>query len=296
VRLTYAGAYVREARFYREIAPSTGLCAPRCYYAAADGETGYSLLLLQDMPCARPGDVLVGCSTLEAEALVRSIAAFHARWWGSPGLETLDWVRSFDGDPMRWVQRYRRLWPVFAARYSGLIPASLAAMGERIPDHVPDLYRALAARPATLVHGDFHLANVLFDTPGGQFAVVDWQLIARGPGALDLALFLVWSLPVEQRRADEDRLIRAYHEALREAGVGDYSLEECRSDVRLSLLLYLLKLIGGHAELDFSSPRSARVAAAWIERCHAALQDHDAWRGLGLLPAGWPDGTGGGAP
>ena len=74
----------------------------------------------------------------------------------------------------------------------------------------------------------------------------DWQLIMRGPSARDISWFLIRSLPIPQRRADEDQLVRIYHTELVEAGLRDYSLEALRRDIKLGILnTFLIVILGG---------------------------------------------------
>jgi hypothetical protein len=67
-----------------------------------------------------------------------------------------------------------------------------------------------------LVHGDYRLDNMLFGTDGADRAltVVDWQTVSWGPALTDLAYFLGCALRSEDRRAQYETLLRAYHEAL----------------------------------------------------------------------------------
>ncbi|MDZ7676156.1 MAG: phosphotransferase [Acidimicrobiales bacterium] len=51
-----------------------------------------------------------------------------------------------------------------------------------------------ATWPASLVHGDFHLGNVMFSHTGSETrALVDWELATVGDPRLDLAWLLVTS-------------------------------------------------------------------------------------------------------
>lgn len=74
----------REAHFYRELAAATGVPVPRSYYASADDRSGRVILLLEDLPAARGGDVLAGCTPEEASHALAAIAPLHARWWAQP--------------------------------------------------------------------------------------------------------------------------------------------------------------------------------------------------------------------
>jgi hypothetical protein len=54
--------------------------------------------------------------------------------------------------------------------------------------------------------------------------VIDWQGPALGLAANDLAYWIVFSLPVDLRREQEETLPRRYHSALEEHGVSGYGM------------------------------------------------------------------------
>jgi aminoglycoside phosphotransferase (APT) family kinase protein len=66
---------------------------------------------------------------------------------------------------------------------------------------VDDLHRRLEARipeqgPATIVHGDYRLDNMILAADGTVAAVVDWELCTLGDPLADVGLLMVyWSLP-----------------------------------------------------------------------------------------------------
>jgi aminoglycoside phosphotransferase (APT) family kinase protein len=69
---------------------------------------------------------------------------------------------------------------------------------------VDDLHRRLAARipkqgPATIVHGDYRLDNMILSERGEVAAVVDWELCTLGDPLADMGLLLVyWSEPEDE--------------------------------------------------------------------------------------------------
>ena len=71
-------------------------------------------------------------------------------------------------------------------------------------DLVPDVHRRLEARipeqgPATIVHGDYRLGNIILAASGEIAAVVDWELCTLGDPLADIALLLVyWSDPGDE--------------------------------------------------------------------------------------------------
>jgi hypothetical protein len=84
------------------------------------------------------------------------------------------------------------------------------------------------------VQGD----NLLVAGDGERsLALVDWQLTTAARPVLDLADFMVAYLDTSERRRHEDRLLGIYHSVLTERDVADYSLEQCRDDYGMALLL-----------------------------------------------------------
>ena len=67
------------------------------------------------------------------------------------------------------------------------------------------------------MRSDFRIDN-LFRDQSGQVAIIDWENIFRGRGPVDLALFTLASLSTDNRRANEQVLLRAYVQAIRDAG------------------------------------------------------------------------------
>lgn len=69
---------------------------------------------------------------------------------------------------------------------------------------VDDLHDRLAARvpeqgPATIVHGDYRLDNMILSPAGEVSAVVDWELCTLGDPLADVGLLLVyWSEPSDE--------------------------------------------------------------------------------------------------
>ncbi len=98
-----------------------------------------------------------------------------------------------DGFLARQVGRWLRELDSYAA-LDGYPGHDLPGVGE-IADWL-DRYRPPPARPG-LVHGDFHLANLLYSRTGAQVAaVVDWEMVTVGDPLLDLGwLLATWPGP-----------------------------------------------------------------------------------------------------
>ena len=225
--------YLREVRFYQQIAPTIGTCTPRVYAADIDPGSRDYILLMEDLHPARQGDQLAGCSVDECRLALQQIAPLHAAYWQAGGLEDLPWLR---GVPER-VGRQAAALPAMLGRYlqrfgDRLAPEAVAAL-ERF---VPRYGRIVSDRvsPWMLQHGDFRLDNVLFDVRGeaGTMATLDWQTINAGCGLFDAAFFVGGALPADRRRQVERELVAAYHDTLCRLGVHGYAFDDCWRDYR----------------------------------------------------------------
>lgn len=278
----YLDRCAREIAFYRDVAPVSPMSVPRMYYGTTDDATGRVILLLEDLGCARVGDALEGCSSREAALVVDQLAAFHARWWDHPLLDTFTWLPSWSGDPWAAQQRYARLAEPFLARFGQRIPSRVREIIVALRSSYGALRVALTRAPATMIHGDLHLDNILFHPLGHEPAltVIDWQTVARGRGAVDLALFIFGSLEVAVRRDNEHDLFRRYHELLIAAGVTGYTSDRLLADCRLALLWQLAGTVTwlGSAAVDDLAGRERDLVEAVFEsnRLFAAVLDHDA--------------------
>src|SRR5579872_6810215 len=83
--------YEREVNFYKHLGKEVSLPCAQCLFASHDLLTDDFLLLLEDLGDRRLGDQLKGCSSEDAFAAIRQIASFHAEWWDSPKLKSIDW-------------------------------------------------------------------------------------------------------------------------------------------------------------------------------------------------------------
>ncbi len=106
-------------------------------------------------------------------------------------------------------------------------------------------------KPWTLVHGDFHPANILWrwSTPeeaqttgnNGAPILLDFELVGLGSGPQDIAQYLISHMEPSVRRLHEEALVRDYYAHL--TGTGEaciagakhvdpasYSYEQCRAD------------------------------------------------------------------
>ena len=260
----FAGLYAREVRFYQEIAPGLPMRVPRCHAALLAPETGGFALVLEDIADGTqhdqdepypPGDVLLA---------LRELAALHAAHWNDPDLAKADWLNRIDGQSLpMWQGLFDSAWREFTAREEVVLDPDLRALGDLLSTTgaaallTPD-------SPKSLAHADFHVSNLLFrDTPGGREVVtVDWQLAMHACPLLDVA-YLIGRMPTDVRRAGEQELARAYHDALAAAGVTDYPWESCWTDYRrwawYGVISALVAVLGTPLSVDEARRYTAKV-------------------------------------
>ena len=166
--------YVREVRFYRELAEHTSLRVPTCFYADIDEKEGLHVLLLEDV-----GAVRRDCTPEQAEQAVLAIAQFHAEWWGKPP----GWASGEPFDPAEFQARHEAAWPEFLRRAGHQLPTELRPTAERLGRYGDDIHRRVFA-PQTLIHRDFGPTNMSFD----PLYVFDWQAVRSGAGPWDSQL------------------------------------------------------------------------------------------------------------
>lgn len=157
-------------------------------------------------------------------------------------------------------------------------PGQDHALDQQTGEAFEDLLQICTAEaPITLCHGDFRLDNMFFGSgPDPEVALVDWQLIDRGPAVQDLAMFLTQSTDVETRRLHEHDLVTAWHERLSEvagAAAADYpralAWEHYR---RMSLFTLIIPvLVGG--SMDVGNERGQALVEGLAIRSFAAAED-----------------------
>ncbi len=282
VRDRVALSYRSEHAFYTEVAETVAVPLPRCYHCAIADDGGQFVLLLADMAPAEQGDQIRGGTAAEARLAAAALAGLHGPRWCDPA-----WL-SFAGTVMPKPDEP-------TARGLGEITKLAAAttidkLGERMSeadratvlesaDRIGDWLLSAPDRFA-LLHGDYRLDNLLFDPDRTRVTVVDWQTLAVGLPARDLAYFVATSLAPGERAEYERELVGAYHRALTGYQVNDYDAETCWQDYRLGMLQVPLITTLGFA-FSAATERGDDMALAMLERGSRAIRELGT---LDLLP------------
>jgi len=177
-----------------------------------DDQLDRSVLLLEDRCDLEAGDLIVGATDVRARALVEVASEWHALFWGDPDAAVRSWCEGRDD----WMERVLPHVPEFLA--GGLpVTAAVRAALESMPADLAGHFGVLCTGPQTLVHGDLHLDNVLFD--GDVPIVIDWPGHRRGSAAIDLVRLLVETLRVEDRRRLQPDLLDLWLRCMEAGGV-----------------------------------------------------------------------------
>ncbi len=242
-RLTGFGgsAYITEWNFYRNLAHTVDVRAPKCLHAAFDAAEPGFCLIMEDLAGSEQGDHFTGLNLDEAALAIDQAVKLHAPRWGDPTLAD-SWPQPSTED-----ERAERL-QMF---YSMLLPPFLERLGSRLDVSIVDFVQKFAAgvgrwargtgSPLTVAHYDFRPDNFLFarspDAP--PLVIVDWQTVNQGMGMADVA-YLVASSFHPDRRADNERtLVESYWEQLTARGV-EYDFDACWRDYRFGSLWGLI--------------------------------------------------------
>ena len=162
--------FLSETHFYTDFdMEEGGLPRPECYFALADLSRRKLtfVLLIEDMVPAHCFSRTAGCRDVEPlMSVMASLARLHARWWGHPRGDPLEWAphpndyAGAGGHVWRYLERagLKALPACFGDDYAQVLEwAPLVLRRQR------SIFRRLFAKPLTLCHGDAHLDNIFFN-------------------------------------------------------------------------------------------------------------------------------------
>ena len=210
----------REARFYEGPGQEAPLRIPGCWYAAHGERTEY-VMVLEDLQAA-------GCrftnrsDTGGAEhgrKIVEALGRLHAQFWDDPRFDDeLAWVKP----PMRGKLGAQLIGKALE-QFRDDVPPVFTELCELSMEHHERICEIWDEGERTLIHGDTHSGNQFID--GDEVGLYDWAVISRAPGIRDVAIYLGNSCPTDVRREGQEEWLRAYLQALQQAGVDAPSFE-----------------------------------------------------------------------
>ena len=231
--------FLKEVRFYQQLQDRLQIKTPQCYYAEILDQGPEFFLLLEDVAPGEQGDQLLGCDPTVAKAALAELVGLHAPSWCDDTLRSLTWLRDEE-----LAQN-----PAAASATMEMYRAQLDGFIERFGPHLADdeqwIIKQVGAvkdsplsasfpQPFSLIHVDYRLDNLMIDRSSGdcEIAALDWQSITLGAPMNDVAYFVGAGLEADIRRPVEEDLVRGYYRDLMNAGVEDFTWQECWQNYR----------------------------------------------------------------
>ncbi|MDA0178959.1 phosphotransferase family protein [Solirubrobacter phytolaccae] len=169
---------LREAFLLRAL-ERTSVRVPEVLATCEDeGVIGAPFYVMQRVEGEVINDTLPGAVTPAqvGDELIDALVEVHATDWQACGLEGFG---KPTGYLARQVRRFTGLWEHNATREIEALDEVTAWLGEHIPE----------SGPATIVHGDYRLGNVMF-TGERLSAIFDWELATIGDPLADVGYLL----------------------------------------------------------------------------------------------------------
>ncbi len=262
-----AGA--NEVSFYETFGPTVGVRVPACYHGRIDEALGRGVLVLEDLGRVGHGDCLGFVDAEGGLRLARALAGLHATWWNRSELQSAAWLPSHNVvlRDAEWLSARRE---TFLSRFGDTIHPMMRPLVERIEVVQECANERLAEATTSLLHGDLHLDNVVFEGTDDSPALLDWTRVARGPVALDLAELLFSMAPLDEFA----EVLGAYLDEMERRGVPGCDEDSLNSALGGALLRRVVRLTCGIAEwfpeterqqaiLDTEMARTVKAIALW---------------------------------
>lgn len=265
--------YVKEVKFFDELAGQSPIRVPKGYGGACAPEGAPYYLFMEDMGGHRVVDQLDGMTMADAEQAVDELAKWHAQFWGKAAHhESTGAALSIDADIYKGV-----LPVVFAEGWEKIqaemeVSPTIADVAPRWIAKLNDMLDGLATAPTTVVHGDYRADNIFFDADG-KVVLLDFQLTGGATGAYDLAYFVTQSLLPEVAATNEQALFDRYVAGLIAAGVPEAETGRLWEDYRVAALFCLAYPVVASRGMDLTDPRQYELVASMNRRCARAIDE-----------------------
>jgi len=260
-----------EAQIYRLLSSAQVRSVPRLFRAYDSGT-----LILEDLSPARAGSQVRGCTLQQARDVLSILAEIHGRFWGDPRVPSIESRRSAARRFASVIDvNMEQCWEPFVRRYRERL-GDVAGAFEWMWRNAGTVSAHRLSEPATLFHGDVHAENLLFidDRKKGP-VLIDWQLAGRGLAANDVSFFLVKSLTVQERQANEERLLQDYWRSLPEWVRAEYGFDRFWLDYRACVTRSMLSAVMLVGPRFADRPDRLDLADALATRVIAAVRDLD---------------------
>lgn len=222
--------YRREAEFYHYISSmliSSGMNLPKTWFSGIDSSSGQGIVVLEDLATQ-------GCSfgtpsqpwpVDRVLSGVEQLAILHAKTWNCAQDPDYQWLNTNNGGLRGIILELTKPGP-----FNAVVPKNLEVLGPDFNkeilldnDRIVTAFKKLWESDASgdldcFIHGDPHIDNT-YMTESGEPGFLDWQAASTGNCFHDVSHFVTSALTVEDRRANEEQIVRHYLDTLRNLGV-----------------------------------------------------------------------------
>jgi hypothetical protein len=256
----------RALLFHELVGNQLAGAVPFCYGGRLHADAG--LLLLEEVT-GEQGDVLLGCTDEQARAVVRTLCRIHASSWtpdASAHPSDLPRWEASGWDEQRWSDRLAgALW-----RFPGLFTLDVRRKLESWPARVSAATDELRAGPATWIHSDAHLDNVVWRADASA-VLLDWCGAAIRPPAIDLVRLLLEGLANGARLVERrNLLVETAIAELASRGVGGVDEVVLGRWLELAAAPLIQGVIGWAGRPD-DGPTPGRMPALGEQACRSVV-------------------------
>ena len=264
--------YLREIRFYKELATELGDLVPHCHYVELDEESGDFVIVLEDLSAATPGHNLEGLSWKEGQTVAQALGTYHGKMWDDERASTWPSKTYSKEDGDRIKRHFDKQWPLLVSQGKYEIQPPIFEIVPQIGERLPKALSEMSKGPRTLIHSDIHAENLLLDRD--RVVIIDWQNAAFANPVFDLSgLFLCCHSQIQRNHYEE--LLDCWSEAAIKEGAPKTEVIPVAKIVPLAVIWNFVGVASWLATFEAEKLRDSRT-----------LQSH--WRRLssGLL-ASW---------
>jgi aminoglycoside/choline kinase family phosphotransferase len=252
-------AGIQEVLFYKTF-KDAGTRIPICFYSKADEDKRKAVLVLEDLSDVIQGDVLEKLDMEREKGVAHSLARLHATWMEHPKLTELSWISDMSNwsPGSDWFHSRRAL---FLERFPNHLNKKALSVLDRIEfaPHVAN--ERLKNSPVTLLHGDFHFDNIVFEKRI-EPVLLDWSHPVKGAPAHNLAQLLFMMISLE----NFDQVLDHYLDEFGKISKKPLERAEFEKQLGGAFLRHFSASTCGVARWQPSLPRAIEVLERGIEQ------------------------------
>ena len=202
---------------------------------------GDKCIVLKKIQDTTSYSLLESCPTNHLSTIFRAMARMHAHFWGSKNLEDLSSTAGI-GNAMSGLQKeqyFPNCWQAFCRPLDDdRILQLCQSLSER---RLRDIHTRVHGYKPTLIHGDFHVANILFSPH--KLWLLDWATCGLGNPMVDVVFFFLVSTRLSMTEMIGTWLPYYFRELTTCTNSTDMTWESCLFMFRTCLLNQFLVLV-----------------------------------------------------